>query len=291
MNFLDSYKNQSLIDIKNIQSFSKSWPTWKSSINNKLGNQITSESIINLGDSLREIFFSTNTNEREQSQLSGGGAAWESMVCWYLNLCLCNSRTVVVKFKNELVPDVVKDALAVSYANNKTNTESDLIALTFPEEIHNYSENYSREKLNEICETYINDISLCNIQCKTNWNDNAQIPMLWDIVYQTTEFSTHNISVGSNNRKLTHFKKFRYCFVTVPSQKKINDKFKPDSIAVMRVNNISGGNYWGLPTKNGIASSIKEILSRIFDDSSNDTSIRLDLESAIQKNMHEKFLS
>ena len=59
----------------------------------------------------------------------------------------------------------------------------------------------------------------------------------------------------------------------------------------MRVNNISGGNYWGLPTKNGIASSIKEMLSRIFDDSSNDTSIRLDLESAIQKNMHEKFLS
>ncbi len=295
MNFLKEYKHKSLQDINSIKSFSDSWPIWKENIDRYLQDQITPNSIINLGDSLRDIFFSTNTNEientneRGQSQLSTGGAAWESLVCWYLNFCLCNSRTVVIKFKNELVPDVVKDALAVSYSNFKTNTESDLIAITFPEEVNNLNQHFNRDNLNEICETYIEHLSICNIQCKTNWNDNAQIPMLWDIVYQTTEFSTHNISVGTNNRKLSHFKKFKYCFVTVPSQRDI-EKFKTDSVAVKRVHNISGGNYWGLPSRNGIALSIKEMLTKIFDDSSNNNSIRLDLKEAIEQNLHDKFL-
>lgn len=291
MGFLQNYKDISFENTIGIKSFSKNWKVWKKSIDLILPNEITPDGLINLGDNLRQIFFSTNTSKRDQGELSGGGAAWEALVCWYLNLCLCNSRTVVVKFKKSLVPDVVRDALAVSYSNFKTNTESDLVAITFPPEVVNLAGEYSLKKLNEVCETYIEKISLCNIQCKTNWNDNAQIPMLWDIVYQTTEFATHNISVGSNNRKLSHFKKFRYCFVTVPSQKNPENKFKPNSVAVKRVNNISGGNYWGLKTQNGIALSIKEMLSRIFDDSSNSSSVRLDLQTAIDSNLHQKFLA
>lgn len=291
MGFLQNYRQASLDNIKNINSFSNSWVRWKTSIETILNNDVDANSVINLGDSLREIFFSTNSNTRDQSGLSGGGAAWETLICWYLNLCLCNSRTVVVKFKNELVPEVVRDALAVSYGNSRTNTESDLVALSFPEDIDNLTGDYSLKKLNKICETYIDKIGLCNIQCKTNWNDNAQIPMLWDIVYQTTEFATHNISVGANNRKLTHFRKFRYCFVTVPSQKNIERSYKPDSTSVKRVKNISGGNYWGLPSKEGVAMSIKEMLSRIFDDSSISSSIRIDLQNAIDSNEHQKYLA
>ena len=75
----------------------------------------------------------------------------------------------------------------------------------------------------------------------------------------------------------------------MPSQRDI-EKFKTDSVAVKRVHNISGGNYWGLPSRNGIALSIKEMLTKIFDDSSNNNSIRLDLKEAIEQNLHDKFL-
>ncbi|MCH1941641.1 hypothetical protein [Holdemania massiliensis] len=33
------------------------------------------------------------------------------------------------------------------------------------------------------------------IQCKTNWNDNAQVPMFWDAVYAADRFR-NGITVG-----------------------------------------------------------------------------------------------
>ena len=38
-----------------------------------------------------------------------------------------------------------------------------------------------------------------------------------------------------------------YAFVTVPTNQ--IDNFKPTSVSVARVKNLSGGNYWGLRTK------------------------------------------
>ena len=40
-------------------------------------------------------------------------------------------------------------------------------------------------------------VNFVNLQCKTNWNDNAQVPMLWDIIYSSNE-KLNNISVGIN---------------------------------------------------------------------------------------------
>ena len=68
--------------------------------------------------------------------------------------------------------------------------------------------------------------------------------------------------------------------MTVPSQSDLS-KFKSHSTAVMRVKNISGGNYWGHQTKAGVAHSIKEIFNRNFQYGSNLGSQRQDLQSNI----------
>ena len=103
------------------------------------------------------------------------------------------------------------------------------------------------------------EIEVHVIQCKTNWNDNAQIPMLWDMIYSAKTFRT-GITIGREGYSIADIADFSYSFVTVPTVKLA--KLTPTSVAVQRVRNISGGNYWGLATKSGVASSIKEMLDR-----------------------------
>ena len=286
-NLIEHYRQEVIEDIFKLQSVQKVWPIWKNLIQKKLTN-LNPENIFNLGDELRDIMFSTNKG-RNQSSQSAGGNAWEFFVCWYLNLCLVGSKSVVVKFKKKFIPEVIKDAIAVNYSNFTTNTESDLMAITFSDKINLKEESFNLKKLNSYIDENLSDISIFNIQCKTNWNDNAQIPMLWDIVYQAKGFESDYISVGNNNRKLSHFKKFRYCFVTVPTQKKPEEKFKNTSVCVKRVQNISGGNYWGMKTKDGVARSIKELLTRNLDEGNNNGSLRKDLEESLTDKSNFKY--
>ena len=60
------------------------------------------------------------------------------------------------------------------------------------------------------------------------------------------------------------FSSFSYAFSTVPTVKK--EKFKKETLAVLRVKNLSGGNYWGHPTDNGIAKCINELPMNHFSD-------------------------
>ena len=55
------------------------------------------------------------------------------------------------------------------------------------------------------------------IQCKTNWNDNAQVPMLWDMIYSAGGFRGRNITIGRNGYNIQNAQSFTYSFVTVPS--------------------------------------------------------------------------
>lgn len=256
-------------------SFKNSWSVWKNFIVDQYLDTLTPDSILNLGDNLKDIFKTTSISGRSQSTLSAGGTNWESLVCYYLNLCLIGRRTVVIKNNKQLVPSPIADAISVNYQTFKSNTESDLIALTFPEK-----EEYSKDisllddipmKKNEpdlfnifdyLCKRDFDDIEIHIIQCKTNWNDNAQIPMLWDMVYASKGF-INEVTVGQNNYDIddkVQNKKFSYSFVTVPT---VNEcKIKSNSTCVQRVKNLSGGNYWGLPSKSGVAFSVKEMLKR-----------------------------
>lgn len=115
------------------------------------------------------------------------------------------------------------------------------------------------------------------IQCKSNWNENSQIPMLWDIVYNSGGIPAQNIMVGTETFNLKDLKRFTYSFVTMPSNSL--DGYSPTRVEISRVRNLSGGNYWGVATRNGVAKSVKEIF-RIFDDAF-DSSIKATLKREI----------
>ena len=260
--------------------FSSCFTRWVPQIN-ALTPAKTSRQVIDLGDHLSEIFVLTRPEGRGQGEVSGGGAAWEALVCWYLNLCLIGRRTVVIKHHRSLIPTPVSDAITVNYNNFVSNTESDLIAITFPERpeysidketINVLDENgvqvptvvgrgrYNLGSImNALCHRDFSDLEIHIIQCKTNWNDNAQIPMLWDMIYSANTFRT-NITVGRNGYAIRDIDRFTYSFVTVPTSRIIG--INANSTCVKRVAHLSGGNYWGRPTVNNVANSVKEMLQR-----------------------------
>ena len=192
---------------------------------------------------------------------------------------------VVVLVGRNLIPEPVNKAITVNYGNFRSNTESDLIAITFPDKPE-----YSMDKddiwvtdtdgndvstysgrtyqflpiINALVARDFSEIEIHIIQCKTNWNDNAQIPMLWDAVYSANTFR-NGIYGGADGYSSHDTNSITYSFVTVPSNKLEKDgreQYKNTSTSVLRVKNLSGGNYWGVATKEGVASSVKELVER-----------------------------
>ena len=281
-NIIEKLREEVINSLFTTKGFNKAWPTWKVAIN-KLASAPTPTQLLNLGDNLRDIFYTTNTSTaRTQSVVSGGGANWEALVCWYLNLCCIRRRTVVIKHSKKLIPEPISNAITVNYGSFISNTESDLIGITFPDKaeynidkkmIDVVDENGDKvvikskgkmnynllEILNALVARDFAEIEIHIIQCKTNWNDNAQIPKLWDMIYSAKTFKT-GITIGRESYSINNARLFSYAFATVPTVKV--EILKPTSVAVSRVRNLSGGNYWGMKTVSGIASSMKEMLSR-----------------------------
>lgn len=290
-------KNQNIVEyarklainqLFEMDGFSNCWETWGPFIVSNFinGDAPTSYQLLHLGDHLREVFRTTGQAGRSQSDVSSGGANWEALVCWYLNLCLIGRRTVVIKHHKKLLPDPIQNGITVKYGSTPSNTESDLVAITFPDK-----EEYSKDKndievfdengeqvdlynnrgkyqfipvMNALTMRDFSELEVHIIQCKTNWNDNAQIPMLWDAVYSATSFA-NNITVGSNGFTIHDLQRFTYSFVTVPSnrlEKSGKPTYKENSTAVLRVRNLSGGNYWGLQSKEGVADSVMELINK-----------------------------
>lgn len=284
MDNIIEYLRKCIIEQLQETGFSQMFPIWKEKIDQLISGK-TEMQILNLGDHLSEIFLTTGTSGRDQGSLSGGGAAWEAFVCWYLNLCLAGRRTVVIKHNKRFMPAPVSHAITVNYNNFQSNSESDLIGITFPDKMEykvpmtdiditdingdKVSPVISRRTgsteynllpvLNALAHRDFGELEIHIIQCKTNWNDNSQIPMLWDAVYAADTF-TNGIVVGTNGYSMHDVKRFTYSFVTVPTNK--IDLFRQNSTAVLRVRHLSGGNYWGRPTKQGIANSLKEMIER-----------------------------
>jgi hypothetical protein len=272
---IEFYRKEAVMSAISTNSARNSFPHWSKSISTITDGRLSGRVIFDLGDHLRDIFSAssqgnTRVGENPNSSVSAGGAAWESLVCWYLNLCLIGSNVVVIKSKKDLLPRFITDAIAVKYNNFKSNTEADLIYIAFPEKVE-WPEKKDKENFSQYFDRVLSiafsmkDIGIGVIQTKTNWNDNAQIPMLWDMVYSAKGFG-RNVTVGSKGRSIESFASFTYSFVTVPSQKDIAKNYKVTSTAVNRVRNISGGNYWGLPTKDGVADSLNEFIGRNLSD-------------------------
>lgn len=285
MNVVEVARKRAVERLYEMKTFEESFEVWSEDIEEQIGQDPDFHDILGLGDEMRSIFRATGRDERDQSAISGGGAAWEGLVCWYLNLCLVGTRTVVIKHSKELIPEPIANGITVNYGAFISNTESDLVAITFPD-----NEEISRERdvetldyketVNSICKEYFESIEVGVIQCKTNWNDNAQIPMLWDMIYSSEGFEDDNITIGKNGFRMKDFRDFFYAFATVPTNK---TEYKTTSVAVKRVTNLSGGNYWGRDTKDGVAQSLKELFNGNFDYSWSPESQRNVVDEALEE--------
>ena len=254
------YKKNYLNSLSQTPTFSKVWGTWSKKIKNEL-QPCNGENLFNIGDKMRAIFFETNKG-RDQGGVSGGGTVWECFVTWYLNLIFWNTPIIAMRMSKKFVPKVLFNCVAVTIANNTSNTESDILIFNVPN--HEKFKGSSAVDLNDFITQNIKNINLWIIQCKTNWNDNSQVPMLWDLVY-SSRTTRSNVSVGNNGFSPASLGDFRYAFVTCPTQKDLS-RFKHNSIHVLRVKNLTGGNFWGTHTKPDIARSIKELPPTVYKD-------------------------
>tara|TARA_Y100000296_G_scaffold19347_1_gene23072 strand:+ start:865 stop:1722 length:858 start_codon:yes stop_codon:yes gene_type:complete len=258
---IEGLRRNAVLSLHKMGTFSACWPIWRSEIAARTSDLRDPTAIYDLGEQLSQIFALTSSGGRDQGALSGGGAAWEALVCWYLNVVMIGSRAVVIKQNRSLIPDAFLSAMTVVYGNFPTNTESDLSGIVFPDNFPLHSGQFDSEKLQDYVAGNINEFSLHNIQCKTNWNDNAQIPMLWDMIYSFRGAKNRNVHIGHDGFDLDDLREFTYSFVTVPSQKKA---IKANSMAVQRVRGLSGGNYWGKPTDPHVALGLPSIFKRVF---------------------------
>lgn len=278
----DNFRRRILRTVCGVGSFTRFWPSYRSVIGELLGPSPSGESIFNLGSHLSDIFRGQNSSRRQgQGALSGAGTAWECLAVWYLNFVFWNTEVLATKSRQDLVPQRIRDALSVTLANETTNTESDVLVFSIPGEL---SDEPTIEEINQITGSKISDVELAVIQLKTNWNDNAQIPMLWDIVYNSYNHSNQvirNLQVGINGVTPQSFKKFSYSFLTVPTTTR---RPRPGNVAVTRVGNLSGGNYWGMEGESGVAQSFKDFFTRNYGSHFSDTG---SVQNHISQNLND----
>lgn len=272
INVVEKLRRYAIEHVMNVKSMEKYWGVWRNKIIRLVGDPPDPTRVLDLGSHLADVFSSTKVGGRDQGALSGGGVGWECLVCWYCNICMLGSRVVIIKYKKDLIPKPLQEAITVSHGNVNATSEADLLAIVFPDRIEyvetepNPKKEIFLDDLNQLTKEHFKEYGLGIIQCKTNWNDSSQIAMLWDMIYRMKNFQGTNIRVGTSKYSITNIKNFTYSFATVPSNPW--EKFKPDQIQVKRLSVLSGSNYWGHETKYGIAHSLSEIFSN-FDSGHN----------------------
>lgn len=186
-----------------------------------------------------------------------------------------------------MLPSCFLKAVSIAYDSSFSDSEPDLLAIQFFDDsehllkqLNSSNPNFSLihspdnpkrssyfSALSLVCQELLekcNLISVADIQCKTNWKDNSQILMAWDLIYRSSFLRNSGIMVkaGRDGVNISCFRDFRYCFVTVPTNR--NDNFTTDSLSVKGVRHLSGGNYWGMKSQDQIADSIKELPNTCF---------------------------
>jgi hypothetical protein len=281
MSQLDDFRFSCLKAVADLEARKVPWPGYKKELQKILGKSPTAQDVFNVGAKLKQVFKS-ETRTRSQSDLSRGGASWEILITWYLNLVFWDTNVVVMRPSKKLLPPVVADAMAVKVKGVTTSRETDVIVIEVPK--NNSSIDLDSKAIDQIIRSNPQGTSVGVVQCKTNWNDNAQIPMLWNIVYAAQNLQVQNVVVGSKGFSPSSFGKFSYAFMTVPTNTEKNgkDNFNSSSTAVVRVQGMTGGNYWGNPSKNNVADSISEYFGRNFNDV---------FEGGVQKHISTKLLT
>jgi hypothetical protein len=260
---LDDFRRLVLRNQVNLDARRVPWGQFRAEIDRHLGPRPTAQLVFDLGARLKQVFKS-HVRDRSASSLSRGGASWEILVCWYLNFVFWNTDTVVIRPSAKLVPEVVRDALSIKVKGVLTTKETDLLVVSLPPQPPEMA--LGAEDVDALIRGDPTRVAIGVIQCKTNWNDNAQAPMLWNIVYSARNLHVPGVTVGTGGFAPSNFGGFSYAFVTVPTntERAGKDAFKPSSTAVVRVAGLSGGNYWGCPSRAGVADQVSEYFGRNF---------------------------
>lgn len=273
--------------------FCEMWrDVYSAGINDVLAANQTAAGVREIGRRLYELFYESYQEwkqakpeqepSRSQSDLSRGGRIWESMVSWYLNLGLVATSCVAVKWNKSLVPRRLQDALAVSVQDVPSNSATDILAIGFgfggvdPVALPEDDLAAVVEALNR--QLVPAETTLGVLECKTNWNDNAVVPMLWNAVYSQLlkGGAVADLSVGRNGMHLGDFRRFFYSFVAVPTSSP-KGGFKPTLSRVTRLASLTGGRFWALPEERGVAKNISEMFrdTRTFGPLTADWDVRL----------------
>lgn len=284
---LDSFRLETLAKLSDIKSFKGTWPHLQKEILRSLGDAPTGNDVFRLGDRLSSIFLSVTASETEAAKLQSpseepssspapvssrgqrdvsiAGVVWECLVSWYLNFVCHGTDLIAARRTKDNTPSVITDAISVTLHGYSTTSESDIVVFSVPG-IEKLSTGTLKIKdLNEIIMSNTQTCSVAIVQCKTNWNENAQIPMLWDLIYRSLPFvNVASIQLGRNGVNPRSFKdsSIKYAFMTVPTNKNVT--YKAGGVPVTRVLGLSGGNYWGKPTEQGVATGFADFLNNNF---------------------------
>ena len=293
MSLIETFRARVIRDLMKMPKMARSWPHFRSYFSRDLRSSPPNTAyIFRLGDELSDAFRSNHLNadedlttaSQEQSDAAAGGSVWEGLVVWYLNICFAGSHSVAIKKKAHL-PKFVLEALSVTISGSASLTEPDVVVLTINDSRLDNVLPTTRKGSNPIKAlkqlvdnsvradpNYKKNVKLINIQCKTNWNDSLQTPMLWNLLYASARALSSNISsaslpilgansitFGENGNYIKDLGGFAYGFVTVPTNNV--ESYSSDSTPVARARSFSAGHYWGKPSKAHISKSVKEFFN------------------------------
>ncbi|MHA7197121.1 hypothetical protein [Arthrobacter alkaliphilus] len=266
-----------------IRSFRETWPHLRHEMAKYIVDDPSGEDIYLLGNRLSEIFLavpaairaeqlseattmsSADHPQRTQQDVSVGGVVWECFITWYLNFVCHGTDLLAAKRTKANTPTIITDAISVTLHGYSTTTESDVVVYSVPGVDPQSTDVLTIGKIDHRIKEDTLACSVAIVQCKTNWNDNAQIPMLWDLIYRSMPFvNVSSIQLGRNGvtPKSFHDSSIKYAFMTVPTNR--GSKFEVGKVPVTRVLGLSGGNYWGKPTKPGVATGFSDFLTNNF---------------------------
>ena len=265
INIIEQLRAASTSSLLRIKKFEHDLPYRLGFFRSKLGSKSKTE-VIALGNYLSEAFQLLGREDRSQGSLSSAGMVWEALIVWYLNICLVGTRAVCLR-GDTFCPNPVKDSITIMHESIALRSEPDVMIVSFPDlecQPPVASTKDMMAILDVICERQFQKVGIINIQCKTNWNDNAQIPMLWNMLYNQARKGAvipNGFGIGRRGMTLNNAGFFGYAFATVPTQKKGPKGYKADSLEVLRVKSMSCGNYWGFPSISGVCLNISEIFN------------------------------
>ena len=260
-NLADEVRLRQIRYLRSLKSIEKGWRVWRPLIMETIGESPSNHSILDLADLLSDIFKATGAPGREQASLSNSGSGWEFLVLWYLNSVLWGSNFVAINQKRYACPANIAEALSIHLFDTKVSAGTQILIFNLPSALKDIDEYFA------FSSSYFPEVSMLLLESKTNWNDNAQIPMLWDIAYRTGAGPDSGVVLGSEHVSARDFASLRYGFVTVPSNK---TEYKATSAPVTRLKALEGGVYWGHPSKIAVAKSIKELPISLLQRSSTD---------------------